>query len=117
MTEYKRRKSDNEDDSRDHDEILSLKAGMRYLCTSVKEIKQLQLDQARNCACRFKDCNSFFVPGKVFYTALTIIVLFMGTVGAIAYDAKEDLAVVKHQILQIEQHHEIDFEDLDGPIE
>jgi hypothetical protein len=113
MTEYNRRKSDNQD----HDEILSLKASMKYLCTSVKEIKQLQLDQARNCACRFKDCNHFFVPSKVFYTALTIIVLFMGTVGAIAYDAKEDLAVVKHQILQMENLHNVGIEDLEGPIE
>jgi hypothetical protein len=35
-----------------------------------------------------KDCNAFFVSQKVFYTALVILIAFVGTVGTVTYNNK-----------------------------
>jgi len=72
----------------DHDAITALRQDVRHLCVIMKEIKADVKKQQEVCGCRMKDCNSFFVSQKVFYTALAIVIMFVGTVGTVAYNNK-----------------------------
>jgi hypothetical protein len=79
----------------DHDNVVILKRDLRYLCRMVKEIREDVKKQSESCACRLQECNKFFVPQKVFYTALAAMMLFMGTVGTVAYNNRT--RVVAHE--------------------
>ena len=105
MTTDFRRASDQED----HDSLVELKANMKYLCEAVKDIKAMQKEQAISCACRARDCNRFFVPSKIFYVTIVLLVGFIASVGAVTWDVKEDLAV--HKV-----HYERMIDSADGNI-
>ena len=72
----------------DHDAITALRQDVRHLCIIMTEIKADVKKQQEVCGCRMKDCNAFFVSQKVFYTALTLMIMFLGTVGTVAYNTK-----------------------------
>jgi len=72
----------------DHDAITALRQDVRHLCILVKEVKEDVKKQQEVCGCRMKDCNAFFISQKVFYTALVILIAFVGTVGTVAYNNK-----------------------------
>jgi hypothetical protein len=101
--QYGRRASDKED----HDTLVVLSTEMKQLCRLVREVRDKQDTQQEICSNKASDCNKFFVPNKVFYTALTIIVLVIGSVGTVAINTEKEItrhiSAAKHVKIEMDK--------------
>jgi len=90
----------------DHDAIISMRRDMKHICSLVQEMRADIKKQNEICSCRMKDCNAFFVSQKVFYTALIILVAFVGTVGTVTYNNK--VRIESHRTWSVAEGQRID---------
>ena len=77
----------------DHDALIKLSIEVNNLCDLVHELREDVKKQTNMCACRFKECTRFFVPNRVFYTALLLVVAGITTLATVAYQNRQDVAV------------------------
>lgn len=108
--------------SSDHDLLIKLSTQINDMCIKnehlrrewnekLKSIDEKMDRQREACASRMHECSKFFVSGKVFYTALAIIVMFLGTVGTVAFQTSAEMQA--HKIWSIEAAKRID-DRIDG---
>jgi len=102
--EDRREETRRESDKDDHDSLVKLQRDMKYLCGMVKDLKDTVNKQHDICSCRMKDCSRFFVPNRVFYTALSLVVLVLATLGTVAYENQRKVSVNMERIQNNTQH-------------